>query len=536
MSTCLGIYLGDNIIQYAKLIQEDKTKRISLAAYGTKNVVGDKEQEIANIISQTGSAEDLLCLNINKAEKTQTQVLKQLGKADIQSVLNLEVADYATGKGINEKTLDYRYIFMNSRTSNDSYTADITMVDKSELNKYMSDGKYKNLAGLYPQEYILDDLVRNESNYLIANIDEKTQLISVIGGKVSDVIDIEINLKEMLSSIAQQEGSYTKACDICRSINVLSDDNISPDIERIVEPTIQDILTRIKTKLDELKTKYERIYLNGLINLFINIDMLFEQFFGITTEKLRPHFIKNDETGLNVAEIIESNNAIALAYEGLVKENVEVNFISQNSSKFAFGSMFNSNKKEEIKVPKKHKIKAVSMPTIGKEKIESALLFANLAAGATLVGYLGFSGIYDGQMTKLKNELTSKITEIQQETALIKSDITYIDNNTKKYTTYNKFVDDTITKIREGKIGKYTTYNVANFMQKIAKYIPTNVILESISSDDNKSVVIVAKSTSYAELGYFISQLKLQGILENIKTGKVEAGAYVTVTIGGDLP
>ena len=73
-------------------------------------------------------------------------------------------------------------------------------------------------------------------------------------------------------------------------------------------------------------------------------------------------------------------------------------------------------------------------------------------------------------------------------------------------------------------------------MQKIAKYIPSNVQIESISSDNNKTVSIVAKSTSYAELGYFISQLKLQGILENIKTGQVQAGSTITVTIGGDLP
>ena len=42
---------------------------------------------------------------------------------------------------------------------------------------------------------------------------------------------------------------------------------------------------------------------------------------------------------------------------------------------------------------------------------------------------------------------------------------------------------------------------------------------------------------SYAELGYFISQLKLQGVLENIQTGKVSNGtSAITVTIGGDLP
>lgn len=132
--------------------------------------------------------------------------------------------------------------------------------------------------------------------------------------------------------------------------------------------------------------------------------------------------------------------------------------------------------------------------------------------------------------------LSGEIASIESNTSLVKSDSTYIKNNTKKYTQFTDYINDTVAKIREGKIGKYTTYNVANFMQKIAKYIPENVELQTISSDDNKSVTIVAKSTSYAELGYFISQLKLQGILTNIKTGNVQTGTYITVTIGGDLP
>ena len=139
-------------------------------------------------------------------------------------------------------------------------------------------------------------------------------------------------------------------------------------------------------------------------------------------------------------------------------------------------------------------------------------------------------------MTKLQNDLQTKIDSLQTQTSEIKSDKKYIDENTEEYKDFNEYIEETVAKIKEGKIGEYSTYNVANFMQSIAKYIPTNVQLESISSDNNKSVTIVAKSGSYAELGYFISQLKLNGILENIKTGKVVTSNYVTVTIGGDLP
>ena len=136
MEACLGIYLGDKIIKYAKLIRDEKSRRISLHSCGTKYVVGNKEVSIAEIISQTGSGNDSLCINLTDYSRMQTEVLKQLGKTDIQSVINLEVDDYATSRALNEKALDYRYIFMESSVSNDNYTADIAITEKSNISKY----------------------------------------------------------------------------------------------------------------------------------------------------------------------------------------------------------------------------------------------------------------------------------------------------------------------------------------------------------------------------------------------------------------
>ena len=556
MGTCLGIYLGDKLIKYAKLIRDEKSKRISLVSCGTKYIVGNKDIEVAEIINQTGSAEDAIAVNLRDYHKLKAEVFKQLGKADTQSVIDLEVGDHATSLSLNERNVEYRYIFTESLVSNDNRTAEIIITDKANIKKHIDGDVYSNCEGLYPQEYILPNLIKASSASLIVNIDEKTQIISVESGEVKQTIDIEVSMKDILDRIAEQEGSYSKACDVCKGINVLSDENISPEIENIIEPVIQDLLNRIKAKLDEAKIKYDRIYLSGLINLFINIDVLFEQFFGITTEKLRPHFLKLEETA-NISEVIEAADAVALAYCGLEDRDSELNFMSGKSG--AKKSKGLSKNKGDKKLDSDNK-KVRVLPNINVEAIEKALFFANLTAGVILTGYVGFSTVYNAKLTSMEKSLSEKINAIQQETTKIKEDSNYISTNTRKYTTFNNYISDTVEKIRAGTIGKYTTYNVANFMQKIAKYIPTNVQLVSISSDDNKKVSIVAKSTSYAELGYFISQLKLKGILENIKTDKVEneqttastenkqdtekvenqvsAGkaASITVTIGGDLP
>lgn len=534
MGSCLGVYLGDKIIKFAKLIQDDKTKRISLDSYGTKYMSDNDESAILEIINQTGSQNLPLSINIKNYHRTQAELLKQLSKGDMQNVLELEMVDYASNNSLNEKTIEHREILMDSQNSNDNYTADIAITEKGNINKYQENEMFSKLVGLYPTEYILKNLVQNSSNYIILNVDEKTQLISVVGGKINRLIDLDLSMSDILNKIAEQEGSYEKAIEICRSINVLADDeNVSIDIEKIIEPVIQDLLNRIKTKLDESKVKYERMYLNGLINLFINIDMLFEQFFGITTEKLKPYFLKADETSLNIAEIVETNEAISLALEGIEKKYSKVNFLVRSESKSSFSSIF--KKKISVKTMSRNSSFGSGL-SVDKDKIESGLLIANIAAATVLVGYVGFSSVYSMEMDKFGKKLANDIAALSILNKDASSDKDYVQAEADKYRSYNEYISDSLEKIREGKIGKYSTYNVANFMQKVAKYIPTNVVLQSISSDDNKSVTIVASSTSYAELGYFISQLKLQGILENIKTGKVETGNTITVTIGGDLP
>lgn len=125
--------------------------------------------------------------------------------------------------------------------------------------------------------------------------------------------------------------------------------------------------------------------------------------------------------------------------------------------------------------------------------------------------------------------MNKKITEIN-------SDNDYITANTKKYTEINDYVQNIADQIESNKIGKFTTYNVATFLNNIIKIIPKNVQLVNIKSDDNKNVVITAKSDSYADLGYFVAELKINGTLNNIKINNIQNGETTVVEIGGELP
>ena len=106
----------------------------------------------------------------------------------------------------------------------------------------------------------------------------------------------------------------------------------------------------------------------------------------------------------------------------------------------------------------------------------------------------------------------------------------------KKYKEINDNVSDIVQQIENNQIGKFTTYNVASFMQNIIRIIPKNVQLKTITSDDNKNIKITAQSDSYADLGYFVAELKLSSTLKNVKINKINNGETTVIEIGGELP
>ena len=189
---------------------------------------------------------------------------------------------------------------------------------------------------------------------------------------------------------------------------------------------------------------------------------------------------------------------------------------------------------DQVKKQKKINIK---MPEI--EKNVALNVMVSLATIATLIfiAYLAFTVIYTTTNNKMIADVTNKINALNGEIAKANSDILYIESNTKEYTDINDDVDTLVSQIQTGQIGKVSTYNVASFLQKLIKVIPKNVTLDTLKSDDNKNVVITMYSNKYADLGYFVAQLKLEGILNSVKVNKIENSANkITIEIGGELP
>lgn len=521
MKSCLGIYIGDKILKYAKLAYDEKTKSMRVDSCGVKQAVGEKADAIQSIIVETGSNNIPVVTNVLDAKYSSIEVPKSLNRQDVLGMIELEVFELAQNMQINEKLLSYRYLpTMSDRmeTTNKHY---IATVERVKLDEFEKQNKIKTSA-IYPLNFVLHRIAdKSLTDYVYINIGETTDVVCVAQGEVREINSLPVGMKDILSEVATYCGSTSKAYELCKSINVYTEQSgvNDPEIEKIVEPVLQDLLHRVEEIIRGLKYSPTKLVIGGIGTLFTNIDMLFEEYFSISAKLSKPYFVREDDEA--ISDAIETTEAIALAHEYLIPGRQDVNFVNGKAHK-------NNLKLKDLA--------GKADVNVDTNKVKSGLLFANIIAGIIVILYIVFSIVYGTQVAKMEEQIQKDVTNVNTEIEKVKADTKYIKDNSKKYSDINSFVDETVRKIEGNEIGKYSTYNVANFMQKIIKYIPKGVQLQTISSDDNKHVTIVAKSESYSGLGYFVSQIKLKEILVNVEVEKVEHTSEVTVTIGGDLP
>ena len=488
---------------------------------GVKQAVGEKAETIQSIISETGSNNIPVVTNVLDSTLLMVERYKQISRSDLLATLKLEVSDIAESMQIKPELLSYRFISGKGDkmiTENPHY---ICTVERSKLSDFEKKNNIKTSA-MYPLNFVLNRIAeKGYADYVYINIGDATDVICIADGEIRKLETLQVGMKDILSEIATYCGSTAKAYELCKSVNVYTEQSgvNDPEIEKIIEPVLQDLLHRIEEIIKGLKYSPAKLMIGGMGTLFTNIDMLFEEYFNISSKVAKPYFVREDDA--NISDIIETTEAIALAHEYLLPGKQDVNFVNAKAHK--------NNVKVKDVISKKDL-------NVDSDKVKSGLLFANIILAIVIILYAAFSIVYNTQVEKMQEQIANDKTGIQAEISKVESDIQYIKSNTKKYSDINSFVDETVRKIEGNEIGKYSTYNVANFMQKIIKYIPKGVELQTISSDDNKHVTIVAKSESYSGLGYFVSQLKLKEILVNVEVEKVEHTAEVTVTIGGDLP
>lgn len=571
MNGCLGIYLGEKIIKYAKVVM-DSQNRIDIKKTGVKFVERDKFETVRAILEEINQENYPVSVNLLTETYDNLKLINKLSKSDLAKVINIEYEDICERKGITPENFEKKY-YISPNENKEDETINVLMVreKKETLNLIKKSLPGVQLSGLIPQRLTVKNLVQpSEQNYILLNFEEQTQVITVVKGQIKKSSFITIGVANVLEALAQNLNSYSKAYEVCKAMNVYGENtgNIPVECERIAEPIIQEIIHRVETNIIDVKNDINKIYITGTGTMFTNLDLLFKEYFGIDTVLLKPWFIDLKAYENNLSDILEVNSAISLAYETLMPTYGSLNFAKEDDVKKKFLSMFSLKPKSKAKETKEEapKIAEVNMTEEEKElaltrenlnkdivkskekkkikigtpnftKVNGILINLDIILSCALVTYILIGYFFDMQILANKEEFSDKSNEINQLTSSIQGDLDYLNGQKKQYEDVNKYVEEVVEKIHNKEIGKLTTYNVAHFMQSVMTTIPGNVKVVKISSNDAKHVTMIMTSTTYNELGYFVSKLKLEGTLNNIKINKVQHGTEeIQIEIGGDLP
>lgn len=538
MASCLGIYINKDVLTYAKLSMSN-TKEVKLEKYGIRFIKASKKDVVNSIIEETDSKEIPIIINPENDTLLDVQILEQAqNKSYINDVIKMEFESWCEKNQKDSNKYSYVYTVSDLKSQDNKYNAVIDIMDRKNI---ADEEQYNSkIASMFPPQFIMHKLVPPEDeDYVLVNLDATLSITTVIGRKMIDIKNYDIGMNYILSEISTKLGSYQKAYEACRQLNVYTEGQTinDPTLEGITEQVLQEVLKYVLVVVNKNRKNISKVIITGIGTVFTNIDVLFTEFLDIKSEILKPDFVSRGSSIKNMAEVVETIESIALAYGYLSQENKKVDHmtkkgISGKSLKGIFSKLPHGKNKNTNETTRK----GAPVLKIDFSKYSRYTIAASIVFVIAIIGYCIFGSIYSSTIDGIISTIDQKDKVILSKINEVNNDISYISTNVSEYSSVNTEVEKLIQQIEGNEVGRISTYNVASFLGSIIKIIPKNIVLKNIKSDDNKHVTITAQSDSYADLGYFVAQLKLQMVLRNIKVNNIQNGTSVTVQIGGELP
>ena len=548
MSSCLGIYIENNIIKYAKVSKE--REQLKVESYGVK-FYDNIEQTIKQIVEETYSYKTPISINLSEEIYNYFNMFALLSKKDLPKAIKTEFEAYCSDKNYNPNVFETRYAIAPNVQDKEKLKVIHISQNKIELNKKIQRFNGYRLQDISPIGMTIPDVKEFEpkENALIVNIEEKTTITTILDQKVYDVKKLDIGSQEFLDKINIKENSYSKAYEICKETTIYTSEgrdltDVDTNYLEDIMPTLYEIVGQIRKIMNESTEKIDRVYITGTAALINNIDLYFEEYLeNVKCEILKPGFIRISPE-INIKDYVEVNSAISLAISGLGEGITGINF-----KKASFLDRLPDFLKIEIGPSKKDKTKSSKPNPLEKllkssaftmdfnvplDKVEKGML-------RTATGLLILFFVYSGFSIMIKNQIDNKMDEANKSIANTNSQMQLIDNDksklqtkTTEYTTKISNLQKVNDKIND--INK-TKKTIPNLLNKLMYIMPTGVQITSIQNTSATHIEIQAQSNKYEQLGFLVTNMQLEPVLTNvISTAGQKANGIITIKIEGDLP
>ena len=546
MSSCLGLYIQDNLIKYAKVTKDHDILKVE--AFGVK-FYDNISEAVNQIVSETFSYKTPISTNLSEESYNYFYLFSLLSKNDLKKSIETEFDSFCYEKGYNKNALETRYALVQDMENKEKIKVIHISSNKVDINKKMQDLEGNIIGNISPLPMAIANIadIKEKENSVIINIEDKTTVTTIIDQKIYGVDRIETGASDILSNINQKENSYSKSYEICKNTTIYTmegKDLVQEDENLYLEdimPTLYTIVQAVRNIVDNSLEKIERIYITGTGAIINNIDLYFQEYFPeAKCEILRPYFIP-ETVKINMKDYIEVNSAIALGLQGLGYGIKNLNFKKPNLSdklpdwmKIEIG-----NKKEDNGEKAKRKFNFngkinFSFDLKGEfDNTERWLL-------RTLIGVLSFVIIYSSMSAFIKYQNNKKMDEINNlkehtegQLALVDKDIQALNNKTNRYTEVLKNLEDYKNESSENRKIKDS---IPNFLTSLMFGMPQGVTITSITNTTGYTIRIEAQAKEYSQLGYLIGNIKTSNMLYNVTSSSgVKQNDIIKIIIEGSL-
>ena len=542
MQSCLGLYIENNIIKYAKTSKERETVKIE--SYGIK-FYDDLEKAIKQIVTETFSFKTPISTNLSDEQYTYSNVFSLLNKKDLEKAINTEFDYFCNEKGKNRNATEYRRMLLENYDDKDKTGVMYTYVDKASIVSRLQALDGYRVSNIVPEPVAIKTLntFADKRNSIIINIEEKTSFTTIVNGKIQRVDIIDDGMKQILDAISLKENSYAKAYEICKNTTIYTTEGQGLQVEENeyledIVPRLYSIISKAKEIIIENGIEIEDIYITGAASVINNIDLYFQESFpDKKCEILTPFFAKKSNLKINIKDYIEVNSAIALALEGLGLGTREVNFKKNGKLEMLSSLEIGGKSKNKPSTGKSGSSKLSNLFRLdlggGLDNTERWLLRSAIAVLLLIVVYISFEKVLMSQISKKDAEVQAFIDDSQVKIGEVEKYTNLLNTRKSDYQSLIEQIDKQNERISEINAKKNA---IPNLLNKIMFVIPKEVQLLSITNTTGKTIQIEAQAKKYEQLGYFIAGIKNEGILIDVtSTAGTKTEEVVKVTITGNL-
>ena len=539
MSNCLGLYIEENLIKYAKVSKEHDNLKVE--SFGVK-FYEKLGPAIDQVIEETYSQKTPISINLSEEMYNYFDMFALLSKNDLQKAIKTEFESFCVEKGYNPNVFESRYAVVDYPNDKEKIKVIHIAENKIELNKSSQLFENYRLMNISPISMSIANLLNTneKQNSLIINIENETTITTIIDNKIYNIDKLEQGSGEFLSKINLKENSYSKSYEICKNTTIYTSEGKELQEEQTdyledIMPTLYNIVTEIRKIINTNTEKINKVYITGTASLINNVDLYFQEYLDdIDCEILRPYFVEGTRD-ISIKDYIEVNSAISLAMMGLGEGITGMNF-----RKATFADKVPSWLKIEVNPDKTKKERKylgglltwdlgqkLDKTEIGLIRIASALLIL-------VIIYSCFSALLTNQIDAKEQEANESIASTNQQIQLANSDNEKIKTKTNEYTTMIENLQEANDRLSDR---NRTRNAIPNLLNQIMSIIPASVQLTSIENTTDTHIVINAQSDKYEQLGYLVAKMKNDVVLTNvISTAGQKDNNVVTVKIEGDLP